>query len=176
MPGEESPQPAGRNARTARFFLDFGDRFLVVDNLFLEPIEFGQRTLPIAFDNPALRRVVAIDEIGGQRVDPSLHRVQVAGVAVEREACRVDAFFPVLLVLGRSACGLVGTLVGGFVGIGLVAVLGSRLFSFVRFACVRLVGVLRRSVDRWRRYGRKILIGVSLGRRRRGLAALFFLL
>ena len=78
-----SPQPAGRNARAARVFVEVGNRFLFRDDRHFQPVELGDRLLTIALDDGALRRIAAIDEIGRERVDAALKRIEVALVALE---------------------------------------------------------------------------------------------
>src|SRR5215213_3982882 len=80
-PVGRSPQPAGRNSRAARFFLNVGDRLLVVGDILFQAGEFGERLLAVALGGGALHGIVAVDDIGGQRIDPRLHRVGEVGVA-----------------------------------------------------------------------------------------------
>src|SRR5207247_630329 len=100
-----SPQPAGRNRRAARFFLEVDDRFLVVLNRLLDAIELLHRLLAIAADEVALRRIVARAEVRRQRVDARLQRLGEALVAIELRLRVFHARGPVHLIfygfLGR---------------------------------------------------------------------------
>src|SRR5262245_54138492 len=95
----ELPQPAGRNAAAARFLFGVGDGFLVVLDLFLETIELVERCLALGGDLRTLRRVVAVDEIGRQRVDPALQGLGVDLIALERFAKAGHPLRPVALTL-----------------------------------------------------------------------------
>src|SRR5262245_44937038 len=81
--GAGSPQPAGRNASAPRFFEQVLDGFLVVRNRLLEAIELGDRLASIPLDHVLLRRVVAVHEIGGQRVDAAVQGIGVRLIALE---------------------------------------------------------------------------------------------
>src|SRR5439155_4167815 len=72
-----SAQPTRRNAGAARFFLEIGDGRLVVENGFLEPRELRKRLVAVGGHHGALRRVVAVDEVGGQSVDSGLERIGI---------------------------------------------------------------------------------------------------
>src|SRR6185503_813861 len=71
----KSSEPAGRDAGPARFLFEVGDRFLTLFDALLQPRQLADRLLPVALHDRALRRIVAVDEVGGQRVDAGLHRV-----------------------------------------------------------------------------------------------------
>ena len=67
-------QPDGTPARRASSSIAVIALRLIVDFL-LDALELGQRRLAVGFDLRPLRRVVAIDEVGRQRVDAALQRV-----------------------------------------------------------------------------------------------------
>src|SRR5262245_56662738 len=69
---EGSAQPAGRHVGAARFFFEVGDGLLGGFDLLLQPFELAKRLLPFSGKHAPLRRIVAIDEIGRQRIDPRL--------------------------------------------------------------------------------------------------------
>ena len=95
------PEPAGRHARSARFFFDCGDGVLVVLDHSLQPIELGHGFLAILPDERSLRRVVASREVGRQRVDAALQRLRIKTVAIELVESALHPRLPVRLVLAR---------------------------------------------------------------------------
>ena len=102
-------QPARRDAGLARFFLDVGDGLGLLGDFFLHAIELGDRALPLELELRALRRVVAVDEVGGERVDPALQRVGENLAALERGTRGVDPRAPVRLIFvpfGRGGSAL----------------------------------------------------------------------
>src|SRR5204863_2511212 len=82
-PEAGSPNPAGRHAGLARFVVEVDECLPVVVDRLLEPIELGEGLDAILFDLALLHRVVAVDEVRGQRVDADLQRLGVARVAIE---------------------------------------------------------------------------------------------
>ena len=74
--------------------------------------------LTVPLDHGALRRIVAVHEVGRQRVDAGLHRVGVVLVARELVLQRLEPAGPVGLILDRSLLGLVGLGVGLLVAVG----------------------------------------------------------
>src|SRR5580765_3881373 len=70
-------QPARRHARLARFLFEIVDRLLLVLHLLLHTIELGERLLAIRLDQRALRRIVARSEVGPERIDLALQRVEI---------------------------------------------------------------------------------------------------
>src|SRR5579864_1518549 len=49
---ESSPEPAGRHARAASFFLEVGERLFVVDDLLLQPVQLIEGLLAVSADDP----------------------------------------------------------------------------------------------------------------------------
>src|SRR5262249_26851347 len=161
--GGRSPQPAGGNAGAARFFFEVGDRFRVVDDHLVQPLQLGERFLAVGFDGALLHRIVAVDEIGRERIDLVLDRVGEGLVAIELHAERLDLLAPVLLILDVAALAVFGVL------------------AVLRVLAVAVLGVFRvLAVLDWRRragrQGAQVFVGVDLRRLRDRLAALLLLL
>ena len=93
-----SPQPSRRNAGLARFFLDVGDRLGLLGRSLSSRVELGDRALALEFELRALRRIVAIDDVGGERVEPALQGVGENAAALERRPRSVDARAPIRLI------------------------------------------------------------------------------
>src|SRR4051812_35795574 len=70
----ESAEPTGRDAALARFFFDVDDVLLGLLDFAGHPLELGECFLAIVGNLRALIRVVAIDDIGGERVNAALER------------------------------------------------------------------------------------------------------
>ena len=68
-------QPAGGHAGATGFVLDRRNRLGLLVEFLLDPFELGERRLAIGFNLRPLRRVVAIGEIGRQRIDAALQRI-----------------------------------------------------------------------------------------------------
>src|SRR6202040_3095057 len=85
---------------------------LVFHDCVFEAVQFGKRLLAILLDSGALRRVVAVDEIGIERIDLGLERAAEVLIAIERGLELLHTLRPVLLILDRlfGALGLVGVL------------------------------------------------------------------
>ena len=56
--------------------------FLVGLDLLLQAIELGERLLAVVRDHGSLRRIVAVDEVGRERVDARLQGVGVGLIAI----------------------------------------------------------------------------------------------
>src|SRR3954469_3813709 len=67
-------EPTGRDAALARFFFDVDDVLLGLLDFAGHPLELGECFLPIVGNLRALIGIVAIDDIGGERVDAALER------------------------------------------------------------------------------------------------------
>src|SRR5262249_32098188 len=178
--GGRSPQPAGGNAGAARFFFEVGDRFRVVDDHLVQPLQLGERFLAVGFDGALLHRIVAVDEIGRERIDLVLDRVGEGLVAIELHAERLDLLAPVLLILDVAALAVFGVL--AVLRVLAVAVLGVfGVLAVLRVLAVAVLGVfgVLAVLGRRRRAGRQgaqVLVGVDLRRLRDRLAALLLLL
>jgi hypothetical protein len=57
--------------------LNSRNRFGAVGNFFLQPVHLGQRLVALGGNTRSLDRIVAVDEVGVQRVDLDLERVGV---------------------------------------------------------------------------------------------------
>src|SRR4051812_9773457 len=101
------PQPAGRDARVARFLEQIGDRFLRVLNALRKARELRDRLLTVLPDHRALRRIVTAREVGREDVDAGLHRIGVVLIPDDPVLQTLEAGGPVLLVFGgRLVVGL----------------------------------------------------------------------
>src|SRR5207253_7531463 len=78
-----------------------GESLLVLLGLFFELGQLGERSLAVALDNGALRRIGAVHEVGSEGIDAALQRVGVRLVAVERLLEPFEAACPIGLVLSR---------------------------------------------------------------------------
>ena len=75
-----------KRAGAPRVLFGIGDGALVLLDPFLEAVELSEHLLAVRSDLAALRRVVAIDEVGRPAVDAALHGVAVRLVAVQLPA------------------------------------------------------------------------------------------
>src|SRR6187402_3498948 len=98
---DRSPEPTRRNAGFARLFFDIGDGFGLLDDFLVHTIELGHRALARQFELRALRGIVAIDEIGRERIDAALQGVGEDAAAPERRTRGSNARPPVSFVLDR---------------------------------------------------------------------------
>ena len=168
--GTYRSQPAGTPSRRASSSSSGIARRSSLDDL-LQAIEFGERLLAIRADLRLLRRIVAVHEIGRERIDPILKRTQEGLIAVELFAQRRHPGGPVRLVLH---CGLrvarLRTLVVRLLVAGCLVV---RCGVW----CLRVVRRLVRGggVRRWRRHRLEVLVGVGLARTLGRLATLALL-
>ena len=94
-----SAQPARRNARAAGFFLDAGNRLVLLNDVVLDAIELIQRLLPVVGDHGALCRIIAGREIGRQSIDLALQRVGKHLRPLKRIARGLHSLSPRLLRL-----------------------------------------------------------------------------
>src|SRR5258706_5943967 len=83
-----------RHACTPRLFLNIADLLLELQRLFLHAIELGERLLPIIGDLSPLCRIVAVHEVGRERVDPALQRVLKHLRALEARAGVINPLSP----------------------------------------------------------------------------------
>src|SRR4051794_17319980 len=106
-----SPQPAGGNAGAARFFVQVGDRLVAGGDVLLQRCELRHRFLAFASESRALRRVVAVYEIGAQGVDFRLQRVGEGRIVLE---LRVERFQAADQYASSFAAGSAGFLSSAF--------------------------------------------------------------
>src|SRR5262249_37141833 len=135
----------------------------------------GQRLGALFLDGRSLRRIVAIDEVCGQRVDLGLKGVRERRIVVEGLARLLHRIGPILLVLRRVGRRRVfrRLVVLGFLVLGLGVL--------TRLVVLRVLGrsIGSRRRRRWRiglGHGAEVLVGVHLRGLRDGLAPFGFLL
>ena len=80
--GHYRSQPGGTPARRASSSRS-AIAFCLVDDRLLQPVELGERLLAVGGDDGALRGIVAVDEVSGQRVDARLQRLGIGLVAIQ---------------------------------------------------------------------------------------------
>jgi hypothetical protein len=69
--------PTRRSAGAASVLLNGCNLFGVLDDFFLQPIHLRQRLVALGGNGRPLHRVVAVDEVGVERIDLNLQRVGI---------------------------------------------------------------------------------------------------